>query len=162
MVEVGPSFSQIESSWNVFGSSILMFIMSRWQNWWKIFMFWVYFLLQILSRDSVTVSVGAVVSVQGSRNTQTSATLFGSTILMLNTYRIQNWSTADFVSRLRHGERGRGGLLQRHRLRASALQCWRLQVVPSSTSCVLKMIEYVWQPIKQHDQWKQSPHRVKI
>ena len=53
----------------------------------------------------------------------TSATLFGSTILMLNTYRVQNLSTADFVSRLRHGERGRGGLLQRHRLRASALQC---------------------------------------
>ena len=86
----------------------------------------------------------------------TSVTLFGSTILMLNTYRVQNSSTADSVSRLRHGERGRGGLLQRHRLRASALQCWRFQVVPSSTSCVLKMIQYDWHSIKQHNQWKQS------
>ena len=64
-------------------------------------------------------------------------------------------STADSVSRLGHGERGRGCLLQRHRLRASALQCWRLQVVPSS--CVLEMIEYDWHSIKQHNQWKQSP-----
>ena len=85
--------------------------------------------------------------------------LFGFTILMFDIYtedkiKEQDLSTADSVSRLRHSERGRGGLLQRHRLRASALQCWRLQVVPSS--CVLKMIEYVWQLLKQHNQWKQS------